>query len=241
MKLDRFLSRQDSLGRTGAHRVIAGRRVKVNGVITTDGHHQVDRFSVIEVDGKPIQQSGRPLYIIVHKPLGYVSATVDEELPTVLDLIEHPQKSELHLAGRLDRFTSGMVLLTNDGRWSKRITESVPKVPKVYVVETAEPIKPSDVEVFAAGFYFHTEDITTQPAFLEIVGERKARLTLVEGRYHQVKRMFHRVDNRVVTLHRESIGRLALPEDLKPGQWRVLTESEAAMATDPSFGPSSSV
>ena len=226
MKLDRFLSRHDSIGRTGAHRLIAARRISVNGVTVTDGHHLVDRFSVIELDGKSIQHPLAALYIIVHKPLGYVSATVDEELPTVLDLIDHPQKGELHLAGRLDRFTSGMVLLTNDGRWSKRITESVPKVPKVYLVETAEPIKPSDVDTFAAGFYFHTEDITTQPAVLEIIEERKARLTLVEGRYHQVKRMFHRVDNRVVGLHRERIGGLALPADLLPGQWRNLTNEE---------------
>ena len=233
MKLDRFLSRRDSIGRTGAHRMIAARRVKVNGVTVTDGHHMVDRFSVIELDGRVMQQAGCALYIMVHKPLGYVSATVDEALPTVLDLVDHPNKGELHLAGRLDRFTSGMVFLTNDGRWSKRITESTPKLPKVYRVETAEPLKASDVEAFAAGFYFHTEDITTYPATLVILAERQARVTLVEGRYHQVKRMFHRVDNRVTTLHRESIGGLALPPDLQPGQWRVLTDEEVRRVTDP--------
>ncbi|MDB6120665.1 MAG: rsuA3, partial [Verrucomicrobiaceae bacterium] len=124
------------------------------------------------------------------------------------------------------RNTSGLVLLTNDGRWSKSITESDHSVPKVYLVDTEEPIKAEDVEAFAAGFYFHTEDITTKPAMLEIIGERRARLTLVEGRYHQVKRMFHRVGNRVTGLHRESIGSIVLTSDLPPGKWRWLTDEE---------------
>jgi 16S rRNA pseudouridine516 synthase len=82
------------------------------------------------------------------------------------------------------------------------------------------------VALFAEGFYFPTEDITTLPAKLEIIGEREARLTIHEGRYHQIKRMFHRVNNRVTTLHRERIGSLVLPPDLAPGQWRALTEKE---------------
>ncbi len=233
MKLDRLISRHASLGRTAAHRLIGARRIKVDGATVTDGHHQVDRFSCIELDGVPLQHAGRPLHIMVNKPPGYVSATVDEALPTVLDLIDDPDKGQLHLAGRLDRNSSGLVLLTNDGRWSKSITESTPKVPKAYLVETVDPIQPGDVEAFASGFYFHTEDITTLPVKLEILAERCARLTLEEGRYHQIKRMFHRVNNRVTRLHRESIGRLALPPDLAPGQWRFLTIEEVGLATSP--------
>ncbi|MDB6073330.1 MAG: rsuA3 [Verrucomicrobiaceae bacterium] len=226
MKLDRFLSKLESIGRAKALRLIAARRVRVDGITIVDGHHSVDRFSRIELDGVPVQQPGRALYMMMHKPVGYVSATVDEALPTVLDLIDDPGKGELHLAGRLDRNTSGLVLLTNDGRWSKSITESDHSVPKVYLVDTEEPIKTEDAEAFAAGFYFHTEDITTKPAMLEIIGERRARLTLVEGRYHQVKRMFHRVGNRVTGLHRESIGSIVLTRDLPPGKWRWLTDEE---------------
>ncbi|MDB6140098.1 MAG: rRNA pseudouridine synthase [Verrucomicrobiaceae bacterium] len=228
MKLDRLISRHDSLGRATALRMIASRRVKVDGVTIVDGHHMVDRFSQIELDGKPLQQAGRPLYMMVHKPVGYVSATMDAELPTVLDLVNDASKHELHIAGRLDRNTSGLMLLTNDGRWSKSITESIHGVPKVYEVETAEVLKPDDVAAFAAGFYFHTEDITTKPARLEILGPQQARVTLMEGRYHQVKRMFHRVNNRVTGLHRSSIGAIVLPVALKPGQWRWLTAEEAA-------------
>jgi 16S rRNA pseudouridine516 synthase len=103
------------------------------------------------------------------------------------------------------------------------------RVPKVYLVETSEPITAEVVTAFARGFHFHTEDIVTRPAELVILGERRARLTLHEGRYHQVKRMFHRVHNRVVRLHRESIGGIALPEKLAPGMWRPLTRAEICL------------
>ena len=103
-------------------------------------------------------------------------------------------------------------------------------MPKVYLVETLDPIAPDAVEAFAYGFYFHTEDITTLPAELVLLGANQARLTLHEGRYHQVKRMFHRVGNRVVSLHRESIGTLALPANLPPGAWRALTPQEVLAA-----------
>ena len=99
-------------------------------------------------------------------------------------------------------------------------------MPKTYLVETRDPIPQEAIAVFARGFYFHTEDLTTLPAELEILDERRARLTLHEGRYHQVKRMFHRIGNRVTALHRESVGGIVLPEDLKPGEWRPLTPKE---------------
>lgn len=214
------------MGRSAAHRLIAARRVKVDGEISTNNQQEVGRFNRIELDNTIVQEAERLLYLMMHKPVGILSATVDAEHRTVIDLIDDPDKHTLHIAGRLDRSTSGLVLLTNDGRWSKRLMEPTEKVPKVYLVETSDPIPPEAVEAFAQGFYFHTEDLTTQPAELVILQERRARLTLYEGRYHQVKRMFHRVENRVVALHRESIGDLRLPDDLAPGQWRELTPEE---------------
>lgn len=226
MKLDRFLAKQSHLGRTAAQHLIAARRVRVDGIVITSGQHEIDRFNRIELGDSLIQPSERALYLMMHKPVGILSATTDPEHRTVIDLIDDPDKHTLHLAGRLDRGTSGLILLTNDGRWSKRLTEPDAKVPKVYLVETQEPIVSEAVDAFARGFYFHTEDLTTRPAELIILEERRARLTLHEGRYHQVKRMFHRVQNRVVSLHRESIGPIVLPEDLEPGQWRELTAAE---------------
>jgi 16S rRNA pseudouridine516 synthase len=214
------------LGRTAAHRVIAAGRVKVNGLAVRDGHREVDRFMRVELDEEVIQISERALCLMIHKPAGVLSATTDADHPTVLDLIDDPHKHTLHIAGRLDRSTTGLVLLTNDGRWSKRLMAPESRVPKVYLVETAHSITPEVVAAFARGFHFHTEDIVTRPAELTILDECRARLTLHEGRYHQVKRMFHRVQNRVVSLHRECIGSITLPPDLAPGMWRPLTREE---------------
>lgn len=230
MKLDRLISRHAGLGRTFALQAIAAGRVRVDGREIRDRHGEVDRFREVWLDGVRVQGADRALYIIMHKPVGSLSATRDAHQATVLDLIDDPDKGTLHLAGRLDRNTSGLLLLTNDGRWSKRLMAAESKVPKVYRVDTHEPIPPGAVEAFARGFYFHPEAIHTLPAGLERVGEHSARVTLHEGRYHHVKRLFHRVGCRVVGLHRESIGGLRLPEDLPPGKWRELTPPEIEQA-----------
>jgi 16S rRNA pseudouridine516 synthase len=228
MKLNRLLGKHESTGRSRAQAMIVAGEVSVNGVVVIEGTREVTRFDRVEVQGQVIQAGQRALYVMLHKPAGYVSATVDAEHPTVLDLIDDPDKAALHLAGRLDRASTGLVLLTNDGVWSKRITEPAFKLPKTYLVETAEPIAQEAVAAFAAGFYFHTEDLVTQPAELVRLADRTARVTLYEGRYHQIKRMFHRVGNRVTQLHRESIGPLRLPEALAEGEWRLLTPDEVA-------------
>lgn len=227
MKLDRLIAAHQSMGRQAAHLVIARGRVSVNGKVITDGHHAVDRFTEVVIEGSVVQSSGRVLYVMMHKPMGVLSATKDQQHRTVLDLIDDRDKESLHIAGRLDRGTSGLLLLTNDGRWSKRLMAAEEKVAKVYLVDTAEKISVDAIDAFARGFYFHTEGITTLPAELVLIGEYRARLTLYEGRYHQVKRMFHRVGNRVTGLHRESIGAISLPGDLGAGDWRFLTTSEA--------------
>jgi 16S rRNA pseudouridine516 synthase len=230
MKLDRLVASQDSAGRTAAHRWIAAGRVRVDGVVVRDGAREVDRFMRVELDGVCIQPAARALYMMLHKPVGCLSATSDPQHPTVLDLIDDPDKMTLHLAGRLDRASSGLLLLTNDGRWSKRLMDPDHKVPKSYLVETTEPLDEQAVAAFAEGFYFHTEDIHTRPAKLEILASHRARVTLHEGRYHQIKRMFHRVENRVVSLHRESIGALKLPHDLAVGKWCLLNDEQRQQA-----------
>ena len=214
------------MGRNRARELVVARRVAVNGELVTKIDVEVGRFSRVELDGVVIQRAERLLHLMLNKPIGVVSATSDAEHRTVIDLIDDPDKESLHLVGRLDRSTSGLVLLTNDGRWSKALMDPTRKVPKTYLVETRDSIPREAVEAFAKGFYFHTEDLTTLPAELEILGERRARLTLHEGRYHQVKRMFHRTGNRVIALHRERIGNIRLPEDLAPEQWRSLTAEE---------------
>lgn len=228
MKLNRLLAKYELTGRSRAQEWIGAGLVRVNGQPITNGQLEVSRFDRVTKEEVVIQSGKRAIYLMLHKPAGYVSATIDREHPTVLDLIDDPDRDELHLAGRLDRASTGLVLLTNDGVWSKGITEPELKMPKVYRVTTVEPIPTGAVKAFADGFYFHTEDLMTRPAQLDLVGEREARVTLWEGRYHQIKRMFHRIGNRVSTLHRESIGALALPAELGPGDWRELTPLEVA-------------
>lgn len=228
--MDRLLAKHESMGRKKARAAILAGRVRVGGEGISEGNPEVDRFTSVELDGEIIRPAERLLHILLHKPVEVLSATTDAEHRTVIDLIDDPDKTALHLVGRLDRSTSGLILLTNDGRWSKALMDPARKVAKVYRVETANPIPHEAVAKFAEGFYFHTEDLTTLPAELEILSEREARLTLHEGRYHQVKRMFHRIGNRVVGLHRESLGAIRLTEDLAPGQWRMLTPEEIASA-----------
>jgi 16S rRNA pseudouridine516 synthase len=228
MKLDRLVAHLASVGGRTAHALIAAGRVRVDGAVVTRNQHETDRFMRVDLDGDTLRAATRAHYFMLHKPAGILSATSDAGHRTVLDLIGHPDRDTLHLAGRLDRSSTGLVLLTNDGRWSKRVTDAALGIAKVYRVETLEAIAADAVEAFARGFHFARENIRTLPAGLEILGECEARVTLHEGRHHQLKRMFHFVNNRVTRLHREGIGGLFLPDDLAPGRWRALTPAERA-------------
>ena len=205
MRVDRFLSNLPQFNRKQVRLLLVERRVTVEGVAVSDPHHDVREFSQVCVDGE-ILQAGKPArYFMLHKPQGCVSATSDPQHSTVLDLLHEPDKADLHIAGRLDFNT---------------------KLPKVYHVQTEQDIGPQYAMTFAAGVYFAFEDLTTQPAKLERLGPRTARLSIVEGRYHQVKRMFGHFDNKVIGLHRERMGPLVLDTSLAPGQYRPLTDDE---------------
>jgi len=226
MRLDRFLSNLPRFNRQQVRLLLVQRRIRVDGLIASDPHHEVREFSQVEVDDEVLQAGRPPRYFMLHKPQGCVSATRDPEHRTVLDLIDEPDADELHIAGRLDFNTTGLMILTNDGQWSRRLTQPQTKLPKVYYVETEQIIGPEYAETFARGLYFAFEDLTTQPATLELLGPRSARLSIVEGRYHQVKRMFGHFDNKVLRLHREAMGPLVLDEQLAPGQYRALRTEE---------------
>ncbi len=226
MRLDRFLIRRGLPNKETA-RLLADGQVRVDGELETLGTREIDKFSCIELAGEVVQLR-EAVYLMVHKPAGILSATTDPLHPTVIDLIDHPLKQELHLAGRLDRASTGLVILTNDGRWSKGITEPVEEIPKVYRVSTRDPITPETTAIFAKGIYFAYEDLTTRPAILEVITDHEALLTIHEGRYHQVKRMFHAVGNKVTSLHRQSVGGLSLG-DLPAGASRPLTPPEIAL------------
>ena len=226
MRVDRFLSNLPQFNRQQARLLLIEKRVRVDGQIVSDPHHDIREFSRVELD-EQVLQAGKPArYFMLHKPPGCVSATQDPEHPTVLDLLNEADKHDLHIAGRLDFNTSGLMLITNDGHWSRHLTQPQTKLPKVYYVETEQDITDAYITRFEQGVYFAYEDLTTLPATLELLGPRSARLSIVEGRYHQVKRMFGYFDNKVVRLHRESIGPLMLDSRLAPGEYRALTPEE---------------
>ena len=226
MRVDRFLSNLPQFNRQQVRLLLIEKRIQVDGQVISDPRHEINAFSRIELD-ENILQAGKPArYFMLHKPQGCVSATRDAEHPTVLDLLNEPDKHDLHIAGRLDFNTSGLLLITNDGHWSRHVTQPQTKMPKVYYVETEQEITDAYISKFREGVYFAFEDLTTQPAGLELLGPFSARLSIVEGRYHQVKRMFGFFDNKVMRLHRESIGPLVLDSQLAPGEYRALSEQE---------------
>ncbi|MDR6713017.1 16S rRNA pseudouridine516 synthase [Pseudomonas hunanensis] len=228
MRLDRFLANLPCYNRQQVRLLLIQRRVRVDGQVVTEPLHEVREFSRVEV-GEQLHQAGHaPRYLMLHKPAGCVSATHDPQHRTVLDLLPADLREDLHIAGRLDFNTTGLMLLTNDGQWSRRLTQPSTKLPKVYRVETEDEIGEHYLEKFRQGFYFAFEDLTTLPARLEILGPRQARLEIVEGRYHQVKRMFGFFQNKVIGLHRESMGSIVLDPGLAPGEFRQLSAEEIA-------------
>lgn len=220
-RLDRFIARNCQIPLKSVKPMLARGLITVNAVPVSDGQWQIGEFDRIECQGTVLQQRS-PLYVMLHKPVGVVCATRDKRHTTVLDLIDHPTKDELHIVGRLDLNTSGLVLLTNDGRWSRRLTAPQSKVPKRYQVRVQEPLDERYVKAFAEGMYFETENCVTAPVELILTSATTAELVLTEGKYHQIKRMFGRFRNRVLALHRSAIGNYELDEALAPGEYRVL-------------------
>ena len=221
-RLDRLLSKQLNVCRAAIKPILAKGQVKVDGTLISDAQHAVNEFSLIEVSGVVIQNK-QARHIMLNKPKGYVSATKDDSHPTVMELINESYVHELHIAGRLDLNTTGLILLTNDSRWSESLTNSTNGVVKKYLVTTKDPINYEQYQsAFSRGIYFKTEDITTKPAKLTAINEHQCYLEITEGKYHQVKRMFGYFANEVLELHRERIGKFELDSNLALGDYRAI-------------------
>lgn len=233
-RLDRFLSAKLGINRGDVRLMLAKKQVLVDGIVATDIQQQINSFThvaLIDQEGGEsfkVVQDNQPQYWMMNKPIGVVSATTDDQHKTVMDLMPIPDANELHIAGRLDLNSSGLLLLTNDGRWSRALSEPKADVGKCYRVELEKPLTKDYIQAFSEGMYFSFEDITTRPVELTIISDYVAELRLVEGRYHQIKRMFGRFRNPVLALHRISIGNVLLDEALAPGQSRPLTELEVS-------------
>ncbi|MDH2066465.1 16S rRNA pseudouridine(516) synthase RsuA [Pantoea sp. GD03673] len=228
MRLDKFISQQLEISRAIAHREIRGQRVTVNGEIVRDTAFKLLPDHEVAYDGNVLQMLTGPRYFMLNKPQGYVCSTDDPDHPTILYFLEEPMSFKLHAAGRLDIDTTGLVLMTDDGQWSHRITSPRHHCEKTYRVTLESPVSDETAAQFTAGVQLHNEKSLTKPAQLEVITPTEVLLTLSEGRYHQVKRMFAAVGNRVIELHRERIGDIVLDADLEPGEYRALTEEEIA-------------
>lgn len=225
MRLDRYICHATALSRSQAQRSIRGGAVSVDGLIERDPSRHLDAEAQVVLEGKLLSLAG-PRYFMLNKPAGYVCATEDGAHPTVLDLLHEERAQGLHPVGRLDIDTTGLVLISDDGAWSHRVTSPRRECPKRYRVTLAEDISAETAQRFAEGIALKGEAKQTRPAQLEPVSAREVILTIHEGKYHQVKRMFAAVGNHVTALQRISIGAISLDSALSPGQYRPLTADE---------------
>ena len=233
MRLDRFLSETSPLTRSLAKRALKNGEVTLNGEPIKQSATQIDTDNdVVVLNGERLTLVG-VRYIMLHKPVDFECNARRGLYQRAIDLIDVPKAERLQPVGRLDVDTTGLLLLTDDGQWSHRVTSPRHRCAKVYLAELAEPMEGEAAEwaiaQVADGLMLDGEETPTQPATLRFLSPTQAELTITEGRYHQVKRMFAALGNHVNSLHRSSIGDLALDANLAPGEWRELTADEIAL------------
>ena len=224
-RLDRFISEHHGVSRRAVRLLLAQGRVLVDGERACSINQVVGQFTRVTLDDS-VLQANQAHYVMLHKPEGVVSATRDDHHRTVVDLLSQPYAGKLHIAGRLDFNSSGLLLLTNDGHWSRALSQPDTNVSKTYQVTVEKPLASHYVEAFSAGMYFSYEGLTTKPAELKIHSAFECQVRLIEGRYHQIKRMFGHFDNRVLSIHRCAVGSLHLDSNLAEGASRVITRRE---------------
>lgn len=231
MRLDKFLVESGLGSRSQVKQLLKKGQVWVNGAAVTSAKTQIDeRSDQIVVDGQPLVYE-KFVYYLLNKPKGVISATEDDRHKTVLDLLDDTaRQKEVFPVGRLDVDTHGLLLLTNNGQLSHAMLSPKRHVAKVYQAQVAGLMDQADVERFAQGI--ELKDFTCQPAQLEIIERNEGaqtslvRITLSEGKFHQVKRMVLACGKEVIDLQRLSMGPLQLDTNLDLGQWRRLTEEE---------------
>jgi 16S rRNA pseudouridine516 synthase len=226
MKLVKYLGNLGYGTRREVAQLITRRRVtRKDGRVLAEG----DAFTHAEVlvDGVPLDPPPGSL-IALHKPVGYVCSAADSN-PLVYELLPSRFRARSPVmapVGRLDRDSSGLLLVTDDGQLNHRITAPRTHLPKTYEVQLAADLRGDEGALFASGaLLLESETVALLPATLEIVAPRQARVTIVEGRYHQVRRMFAAAGNHVLSLHRTAVGTLTL-DNIPAGEWRALAPEE---------------
>jgi len=228
-RLDKILASTGRWSRREVKDLVRTGRVTVDGAVAHSPELKVDREgAAVRVDGETVR-CARYTYLMLHKPAGLVSATEDPREPTVLSLLpEHLQKIGLFPAGRLDKDTEGLLLLTNDGELAHALLSPRRHVDKTYLVRVEGRLNGADAAAFAAGMTL-ADGLKCLPAGLELLGSgesSEAIVTLREGKYHQIKRMCAARGKPVVYLKRLTMGPLTLDSTLEKGEWRALTTEE---------------
>ncbi len=233
IRLDKLLCDMGYGTRSEVKKAIQGKKVLVDGVPARRGDIKVcPEIQQISWNGKTVHYESM-VYIMMNKPAGVITATEDVRKQTVLDLLSDANtRKDLFPVGRLDQDTEGLLLLTNDGALAHNLLSPKKHVDKTYYVELEEEIAPNAYEWFAGDLEIPQEDgapaFVARPAVLQICTPTSAYLTISEGKYHQVKRMFARIGNRVTYLKRVQMGSLCLDETLQPGEYRGITPEELA-------------
>lgn len=232
MRLDKILSSTGEYTRSEAKSLIKSGAVMIGERVAKSGDEKIDpEIVVVAVNGKRIGYTEHH-YLMMNKPGGYLSATEDSHDKTVLDLLEHKYKNlKLFPAGRLDKDTEGLLILTDDGDFCHNVISPSKKVPKVYYAEIIGQLAESDVTKFREGIVLG-DGYKCRPAELEIISDEsgnKCLVTVEEGKFHQVKRMIAACNCQVAYLKRLKIGRLALDENLALGEYREITIDEKSL------------
>ncbi|MCK6158414.1 rRNA pseudouridine synthase [Moraxella osloensis] len=230
MRLDKFLSKATELSRKDCKKILHAGQVTVNGEVVKDASLHIDEVDDdIEWAGEPLSVAMGNRYLLLYKPEGFECTLKPKEWPIVTDLIDVPQLGSLRIAGRLDVDTTGALLLSDDGGFLHRVTSPKHHVAKVYELTLAEPMTEAQqafaIKELAKGIMLEDEYDKTKPAELSFSDATHAKLVLTEGKYHQVKRMMGYFGNKVIELHRASIGNITLA-GLEKGESRFLTAEE---------------
>lgn len=225
MRLDKFICKSTEMSRNEAKKSLRYGLIKVNGSVIKSATFKVEATHEVKLDGEVISLLGER-YIMLHKPEDMICSNIDELHPSILNLVDIPRAFELNIAGRLDADTTGLVLLSDNGQWTHKITSPKQLCEKVYRVVLKDDITTDMVTQLEQGVQLNNENEPTKPAVVNVITKRQVELTICEGKYHQVKRMFAAVGNKVLELHRQRIGGINLDETLNEGDWRYLTDEE---------------
>ena len=226
MRLDKYLTNQGIGSRSQVKALIKSKKVFVNNVLENKPERHIDENNdIVSLDGVNLEYN-KFYYYMLNKPPGVLTAVKDNNYKTVMDIMDVTPKEGLFPVGRLDKDTEGLLLITNDGELSHNLLSPKKHVNKTYYVELNGELIDSDIDLFAKGLDIGEKNIT-KPAKLEILsGRNRAYITIIEGKYHQVKRMFQAICLTVTFLKRISMGSLILDKNLKSGGYRKLTEEE---------------